>query len=225
MTRKKSLIDDGFCSYLVEGATFDGIFEIPHIDAPKEIKLPQRIVPFTKVNKGNPSKDAIGFFEFDPTFADIIKAPQNHLILLKQYYCVLSLDCSLYRDMPFAGQIANTYKNRAICYYLRKHGIYTLPLIRWGDERSYTRIQHSECLAFQGVEKNSIYAVSSYGCIKSKEDKYHFRAGLDALMEELEPKIILAYGSNNPKIYAAYERYVKIIHYPDWTSIQKGCDK
>lgn len=222
MTHKKAIIDDGFCPQLIEGAKLDGIFEIPHINCPKAFRIPNFIIPFSQINRGIQETDAIGFFEFDVFFADILRNPDLYIDTFKKYFTVITLDCSIYRDMPFAAQVANTYRNRALGYYFQKNGVYTVPLIRWGDERSYTKMFHSECLAFQGVDKHSIYAVSSYGCLKKREDKYYFQAGLNALMEELEPKILLAYGSDSPKIYGPYEKYVKIIHYPDWISLQKG---
>ena len=47
---KRCVIDDGFNSELVETAFFDGILEIPRLETPKEIFVPENLIPFTKRN-------------------------------------------------------------------------------------------------------------------------------------------------------------------------------
>ena len=44
---KENLVDEGFRVSLVETAFFDGKFEIPHIDAPDKIIIPNGMVPFS----------------------------------------------------------------------------------------------------------------------------------------------------------------------------------
>ena len=44
---KENLVDEGFRVSLVETAFFDGKFEIPHINAPDEIIIPNGMVPFS----------------------------------------------------------------------------------------------------------------------------------------------------------------------------------
>lgn len=123
--------------------------------------------------------------------------------------------------MPLVLQIANTYMNRAIGHYLQSKGLYIIPNIRWGDERSYTTIELPEKFAFLGVPKHSIVSIGTYGCIKSKENKIYFTEGLEAMLEELEPEVVLVYGGMPDSIFAKVKDRAKFVHYPDWTSIQK----
>ncbi len=51
----------------------------------------------------------------------------------------------------------------------------------------------AEKVAFLGVEKHSIVSVGSYGQIKDRVNRYFFEAGMDAMMETLEPEIVLVY--------------------------------
>lgn len=44
----ETLVDEGFRVSLIETAFFDGNFEIPHIDAPKDIVVPSGLVPFSQ---------------------------------------------------------------------------------------------------------------------------------------------------------------------------------
>ncbi|MBQ8094277.1 MAG: DUF4417 domain-containing protein [Clostridia bacterium] len=46
--------------------------------------------------------------------------------------------------------------NRAIGHHLQQNGLYVVPNIRWGDERSYTTSVLPEKVAFLGVEKHCI---------------------------------------------------------------------
>lgn len=50
---------------------------------------------------------------------------------LKQYYCLLSPDYSLYTDMPLALQIKNTFKNRWCGAYWQSLGLNVIPTIEW----------------------------------------------------------------------------------------------
>ena len=47
MKKTENLVDEGFRVSLVETAFFDGIFEIPHIDGPSEIRIPSGMIPFS----------------------------------------------------------------------------------------------------------------------------------------------------------------------------------
>ena len=48
MSKKKcNLVDEGFRISLIEDAFFDGVFEIPHINAPESIIIPKGMVPFS----------------------------------------------------------------------------------------------------------------------------------------------------------------------------------
>ena len=53
--------------------------------------------------------------------------------------------------------------NRAVGCYLQSHGVYVIPNVRWGDERSYTTVELPEKFAFLGVPKNSIVSIGTYG--------------------------------------------------------------
>ena len=217
----KNKIDDGFNPELVSGAFFDGLLEIPHIKRSDKIIIPSALIPFSQRNRSDNYKEFVHFYEHDKNFATVLTATKEHLDCLKKFQGVISPDCSLYRDMPLVLQIANTYMNRAIGHYLQSKGLYVIPNIRWGDERSYTTIELPEKFAFLGVPKHSIVSIGTYGCIKSKENKIYFAEGLDAMLDELEPEVVLVYGGMPDSIFAKVKDRAKFVQYPDWTSIQK----
>lgn len=216
-------IDDGFNPELVSGAVFDGVFEIPRIARPKEIIIPTMLIPFSERTRSESKTETIQFYEYDTKFAQILSDVNEYLPELQKFAGVISPDFSLYRDMPFTLQITNTYFNRAVGYYLQSHGSYVIPNIRWSDERSYTRMfgEHEVPLAFSGVEKHSIVSVGSYGCIKNRENRFYFEEGLNAMLNELEPEVVLVYGSMPEKVFGPYMNRTRFVHYPDWTSLQR----
>ena len=159
-------------------------------------------------------------YENDSEFRELLKYPDEYVPILKQYQGFISPDCSIYRDMPLAAQITNIYRNRAIGFYFQKHGVYVIPCVRWGDERTYTTKFLPEKIAFLGVEKNSIVSVGSYGQLKDKVNRYYFEAGMDSMMETLEPEVVLVYSKMPDDIETKYPN-TRFVEYPDWTSVMR----
>ena len=151
MSISKACMDDGFNSELVRGARFDGIFEIPHIEKPKELILPEGFTPFTKRHRAPTSHEALCFFEFDGKFSELLIEPERFVETANSFAIFVPPDCSLYRDQPFATQICNVYRSRALGHYYQSHGANVYPLVRWGDERSYTDVMFPEPVAFAGT--------------------------------------------------------------------------
>ena len=80
----------------------------------------------------------IGHFEKDPTFADILINPGTYIEDLSRFKYVIPIDASLYRDAPLAAQVTNLYRSRVIGSYFQRKGINIIPLVRWGNEFTYT---------------------------------------------------------------------------------------
>ena len=218
----KNLIDDGFRADLVETAFFDGVFEIPEIEKPDEIIIPDGLVPFSKRKADKEHKNFVCFYEHDLRFRDCLTATDKYIDELSKYPGIISPDCSLYIDMPLCLQIANVYMNRSVGHYLQSKGLYVVPNIRWGDERTYTTIELPEKIAFLGAPKHSILSVGTYGCVKSKESKFYFREGLVAMLDELEPKVVLVYGSMPRQIFEGLNNRTHFVNYPDWITYKKA---
>lgn len=218
--KRKTIIDDGMNPELVKGATFDGYLGIPLVKKPKNLVIPTGITPFTCRKRISNDSEAIGFYEMDESFSDLLIHSEKYAEEFKNKI-IITPDCSLYRDAPLSVQINNTYRNRTIGYYLQKNGAYVIPQIRWGNSLSYTSEVLPEKLAFLGVEKRSIVAIGTYGCIQTQSDKVHFKAGLKAMLETLEPEIVLVYGSMPDFIFKEFSGLTKFVQYPDWITRQK----
>jgi len=214
----KNIIDDGFNSGLVEMAKFDGIHEIPILDWPKEIIIPAGLIPFSQRRKSEDMSEFVHFYEHDLTFRDVLVSTEEYVDDLKCFAGIITPDCSLYRDMPLVLQFVNVYMSRAIGHYFQQQGMYVIPNVRWGDERTYTSEACGEKVAFLGIPKQSIVSIGTYGCIKSAEDKYYFKAGLEAMLEELAPRVVLVYGAMPDSVFGGLTSYTEFHQYPDWIS-------
>ncbi|MBQ9875387.1 MAG: DUF4417 domain-containing protein [Thermoguttaceae bacterium] len=223
-SKRKAIIDDGCNPELVAGARFQGVFEIPMIQNLYCKFVPKQIVPFSeRENVENPKEVAIGFYEYDVKFARVLERPQDYIEDFARFGAIISPDCSLYRDSPLAVQITNVYRNRAIGSYYQRRGLNVIPQIRWGDERTYTKSELPERIAFRGVEKGSVVAIGSYGCMKDRDNKYYFRRGLVAMLKVLKPETVFVYGPMPDKIFGDLLDQTKFVQFDDWrTSKRKG---
>lgn len=214
--RKKTKIDDGFYPNLVVGARLDGYMGIPMLMDLKNASVPNAIIPFDRIGseakKGN-TRAYVGFYLFDDKFAEIIVNIDDYVETLKLFDGVITPDCTLLTGQANCLQGTNTYFNRAVGFYLQKKGIPVIPQIRWSDERSYD-------YCFLGVPKKSIVAVSTYGCIQSKEKKRSFSKGLCAMLEVLEPEDVIVHGSMPGEVFDDLEKSTRFHHFDDWTKVR-----
>ena len=218
--RNAAALSDGCNPELVAGAEFAGIFEMPIIKKPNKMIIPDNLVPFSKMEKADKEKFAVCEYENDREFRDLLVNPNEYITILKKYQGFIAPDCSVYRDMPLAAQITNIYRSRAIGYYFQKHGVYVVPCVRWGDERTYTTQFLPEKIAFLGVEKHSIVSIGTYGQLRNAVNRYYFEKGLDSMMETLEPEIVLVYSKMPQEIKEKYPS-TNFVEYEDWTSIMR----
>lgn len=208
MTKEQfNTVYDVFHAFLVENANYDGYIEIPIIKTSDQI--PEKVVTFSKAmaKKWTDYDCWILFYEHDKKFERLWNNPKKYLPKLRKFKGIISPDFSLYRNMPLIMQAWNTYRNRALAHWLCQNDIEVIPNIRWNDERTFA-------FCFDGVEKNKTVAVGTHGCIKRREDRKYFKAGLEELVKRLSPKTILVYGCAPKEIFQKYEDAgIRIIHF------------
>ena len=222
MSKLRATIADGCDSNLIPGLQYDGLLGIPLIKRPEKIIIPKKIVPFSKRNSITDLDVAIGFYEMDEEFADLLRHPEAYVEELSRFSAIISPDCSLYLPNSLGSHITNIYRNRLIgCYYQAK-GSYVIAQIRWGNEKTYTTAALSEKAAFLGVEKHSIVAIGTYGCCQHKEEKRHLKAGLDAMLATVQPDTVLVYGPMPPAIFNDFLHRTNFVPYDNWTKRVRG---
>ena len=172
---------DVFKAFLVENADYDGKFELPVLRTSNFI--PDKIITFSDaMAKRTTDYEAwVHFYEHDIKFERLWNNPKAYINKLKKFKGIISPDFRLYRNMPLCMQIWNTYRSRALAVWLQNNGVEIIPNVRFNDERTYE-------FCFDGIEKNKTVAIGTHGCIKRRNDKEYFKAGLSELVKRLAPK-------------------------------------
>ena len=189
---------DVFHAFMVRNADFDGNEEIPCVKTTSLI--PRRLIPFSKAISEKDYSGFVVFYENDEKIETFWRNPNKYLPILKRFDGVVTPDYSLYYDMPYAMQVWNTYRGKAVGAWLNDNGIPVIPNVRWGDERSFD-------LSCLGVEKNSTIAIGTHGCIKSLAYKQLFSQGFNFVLQKLKPKTVIVYGRAPDRLFCIAKLY------------------
>ena len=138
-----------------------------------------------KRNDTEANKSKCVHFFIDDYRMEIVYSKYQHAIdRLRQYRYICTPDYSLYADMPKAMQVYNVFRNRWCGAYWQTNGMFVIPTISWSDAASFE-------FCFDGVEKDSVVAISTIGCRKAKRG---FMRGYDEMLKRLAPKQVLCFG-------------------------------
>lgn len=196
MKRSRHKRYDVFKSELVKTAQFSPIFELPLL---KPVHFtPANALPFEKVYSKANSKNWVHFYTHDHIFECVWNNPKRYLPIFRRIAGVITPDFSVYREMPLAMQIWNTYRNRALAFWLQSEGVPIIPNVRWGDERTYA-------FAFEGLPKGGTVAVSTNGLLRNKLDREYFKQGLAVMIETLRPQTVVNYSQMPDDIFGPYK--------------------
>lgn len=205
---RKTIFDDGFHSYLTEGATLVGDAGIPMMLDLKNTQVPKGLLPFEKIHsKKYDKRRYLHFYMHDKYFAKVLTATKKYVDEFKLYDGVISPDFSLLVGQAKCLQETNTYFNRGIGFYLQTQGIPVIPNIRWSDCSSYE-------FCFLGVPKNSIVAVSTHGCIRSRKKKELFKSGLEEMIRQLSPTDVVVHGYMPDSVFSDYKKETRFHRFP-----------
>ena len=206
------IFDDGYQSYLVEDATFEGAEGIPCLMDLGNEELPKKLIPFSKTRTAKSKSGYVHFFEHDIRFYDVLSSTRKYIDLLKQFDGVITPDPTIIVGKSRCLHATSTYMNRAVGYYLQKNGIPVIPNVRWGDESTYE-------FAFLGIPKHSIVCVSTHGAIKrdtsnNNELRCCFKKGLAEMLKRIEPSTIIVHGYMPDDIFSDFENKYNFVRFP-----------
>lgn len=190
---------DVFHSKLVKEAMFSDKYNFPIIEPTNFI--PDKLLPFDKVKSTNNYEQWVHFYIDDYKFERIWNNPNKYLQLLKKFKGVITPDFSTCYNMPISMQIWNTYRNRALAFWLQKNGVNIIPNIRWGDKRSYE-------FCFEGIKKGGNIAISSYGVLKNRNNREIFKNGLGVMIENIRPNKIINYSYAPKDVWLNYQNSI-----------------
>ncbi len=204
---RKCILDDGFQSYLTEGAVLTGAPGIPMLMDLHNTQVPKGIIPFSKALRCQDKRQYVHFYEHDKEFSRVLTATSRYLPVLMEYDGIITPDCTMMINQSPCLQQTNTYFNRAVGYYFQKHGIPVIPNIRWSDESSFD-------YCFLGVPKGIIVCVSTHGCLRSIEQRRLFNRGMHAMLETIDPRIVLVHGYMPDDVFGEFHRQIEMHRYP-----------
>ncbi len=130
---------------------------------------------------------ALHFFLDDYRFETAWSAPERLLPRVQAVGAALTPDFSLWRDMPRATQVFNTYRKNWCGAYWQANGINVIPTACWGAADTYD-------FCYEGIPSQATVAVSAIGIRSNEIDKTLFRDGLQELVRRTDPKLLLSYG-------------------------------
>lgn len=175
-----------------------GIPRIPKSEFSREELHDLRLISFdqTKRDGGKHADRAVHFFLYDYKFEKLWENPEPFVDQLKPYRAVLSLDFSMYTEMPLAMLLYNTFRNRWCGAYLASKGLRVIPTVNWGNEDSFD-------FCFEGIPKGSVVAVSTYMVSEHNnhaDQKEYFLKGYEEMLRRIEPEMILCYHQPFPEM-------------------------
>lgn len=135
-----------------------------------------------------PTGKGVHFFLDDYQFNRLWTDVDRYIPMLQKFRYVMSPDFSTYTDFPKTMQIYNHYRKHWVGAYLQEAGISVIPTISWSTPDSYE-------WCFDGEPEGATVAVSSVGCMNSKEKKSLFLDGYEEMVRRLCPETIVFYGS------------------------------
>lgn len=140
----------------------------------------------------NRADKGIHFFVDDYQFNRLWTSIDRYVPMLSEFLYVMSPDFSTYTDFPKAIQIYNHYRKHWVGAYLQQAGISVIPTISWSTPDSFD-------WCFDGEPVGGTVAISSVGCMNSKDRKDLFLTGYAEMVKRLHPEKIIFYGNVPPE--------------------------
>ena len=208
---KKMKMDDDFQNYLVEGARFEGDCGIPRMFKMRNIIIPKRLVPYIERKSVKDKNVFLHCFIHDFQFSNLITETKKHIEELSSFSGIICPDPTITIGGSKTINQAQVYFSRAVGYYLQKHGIFTIPCVRWGDSSTYD-------YCFLGVPRNYIVAISTHGSIMPCKENNNllrriFIEGLAVMLKTLHPKYVIVYGRMPDDIFERYYKLTTFINF------------
>lgn len=225
---RKGLIDTWvWRAFMVIGAAFD-VWDIPFCLS-TALEIPKNVISWTEAkalykkelrrgNKNFKCEAFIHFYmddqKFDGLRTGIWLWPKRALRIIKHFDGVITPDYSTYLDFPIPIKLYNTYRMRAVGYWLTTQGVLVINNARWGTEKTWD-------FDFAGIPKGAMIAIGTVGGSPNKLcDRERFNCGFDELIVRIEPSVIIVVGSANyPCFDKARKLGIKVVAFESKTSL------
>lgn len=148
---------------------------------------PEHLIGYNYCRTAKNYETGVHFFIDDYQFLRCWTRPHEQLPILAKFQGVLTPDFSLFRDMPLVLQKYNHYRQQLLGCFWQSQGLNVIPTISWSDKRSYD-------WCFQGVPQGGTHAITTIGVVRDKEALKHWRDGLAAYLDRLQPDKLVIVG-------------------------------
>lgn len=163
----------------------DGKYQMPIIDPVDYI--PKELIGFNFVLSSANKSSGVHFYVDDYQFERVWSCPEKYLEKIAEFDCMLTPDFSLYTEMALPVKIWNTYRSRLIGQYAQRMGLTVIPTVSWREASTFD-------FCFDGLPKKSTLSISTIGVKRGNYNYDIWKAGVDEMMERLQPKTLLVYG-------------------------------
>ena len=180
---------DVFNGRLLTGLTIVRPYDIPKIQ-PSTL-VPGQLIVFSEAVRKNKQPDPtawVHFYEDDYRFERLWKTPEKFLDQLRGFAGVISPDFSLYRNIPKAQKIHNTFRNQLLGAWLQTNGIPVIANVRVSGRES---IPYS----LAGTPRHSALALGLHGCTKNVANRINVMEEIRLICDLCEPTSLVVYGS------------------------------
>lgn len=139
--------------------------------------------------------------------------PDKYIELAHHFSGVITIDYSTNLDFPDPLKRWNTYRMRTLGIFTGNNGIQTYNNVRWGGEETWE-------YSFSGLPKQSIYSIGTIASgLRQSAYRKIFTNGLVYMVDYLNPKALIIYGSDNLPIFEELRKKgIKIITFKSDTA-------
>lgn len=163
----------------------EGLYDMPIIEAVDY--TPVKLLGFNYAKTAKDFNVCVHFYLDDYQFERVWNDPGKYIRMLTHFEASMTPNFSIYKDMPEALKIWNTYRARLLGQMMQDHGITVVPIVYWSDERSWD-------YCFDGLPEGGTLSVN-YIANRSEESKQLWADGMEELIKRKTPKRVLLYGN------------------------------
>lgn len=191
-TRLRHNKDNVFGLQYCSNAIYAGKYGIPMIKSYVD-EVPSNFITFSEIGTSSDYFSGVACFDKDRKLEALWNNPGRYIKTLSKFTCISEPDFSLKIGEPLAVQIANTYRNHAIAYYMQENALKVLPSMSWGNTESYD-------FCFDGHSKGGAVIVSTIGTLRDERSSMYFRCGFNEMLKRICPDHVVIYGDVNEQV-------------------------
>lgn len=174
------------CQYL----EFTPVWEMPKIQA-VDVESPKEIIAFYRNNESSADNVWCHFYTDDSRLMPFLTEPYRMVRNIMKFPAMTGIDLSIKPEMPLIMQLTVSFNNKLITAFWQHMGLTVVQNVVWASPATYD-------ICFDGYAKHAMVAVNSTGVGRDKRSGYLWDQGYEAMLEYLQPSLIIRYGAKRP---------------------------